>query len=50
MMDTQTQVVVNQTIRDLCNLIQTYAKSDSVDTHQYLPSLVEALAKLIHLH
>ena len=47
-MDQITQAAVNKTIIALCELINKQIKSNSVDSSNDLPKLIEALSKLIH--
>lgn len=46
-MNQETRVVVNLTIVELCELIQSEIKRDLVIESEQLPSLIESTAKLI---
>lgn len=45
-MNTEVNKAVNEVIVELCEYIKKAMKSDSAISHEQLPSLVEALAKL----
>jgi hypothetical protein len=47
MITTETQKEINQTIINLCKLIQAKTKSNSATDQEQLPSLVKSLAELI---